>query len=232
MGFVMVLLILVLGTGLLIVNRDTGQTFGLENDDFARFLALLPFALLLMAGLFTNRSRLSTNLRFLAGWVLLALLLVTGYQYRQDLATIGNRVMAGLVPGRAIVTQASDGTSEVLLQRGLGGHFVANVTTNGATISMMVDTGASAVVLRAEDASKAGLHPDDLDYRMPVLTANGRAMAAPVRLKRVEIGPIVRENVDGLVAERGRLDQSLLGMSFLSTLDTVQIRSDELRLRD
>jgi aspartyl protease family protein len=35
-----------------------------------------------------------------------------------------------------------------------------------------------------------------------------------------------------MVAEQGKLDESLLGMTFLSTLDYMQMRTDELRLRD
>jgi aspartyl protease family protein len=65
-----------------------------------------------------------------------------------------------------------------------------------------------------------------------VMTANGRAMAAPVRLEEISIGPISRRNVRAMVAEDGRLAESLLGMSFLSTLSSLQMQTDELRLRD
>ncbi|MNL89545.1 hypothetical protein D3C87_2199310 [compost metagenome] len=64
------------------------------------------------------------------------------------------------------------------------------------------------------------------------MTANGRARAARVTLAEVAIGPIVRHNVPASVAEDGKLDQSLLGMSFLSTLGSLQIQTDELRMRD
>ena len=67
---------------------------------------------------------------------------------------------------------------------------------------------------------------------MTVMTANGRAQAAPVRLSEVSIGPIVRRDVRAMVAEEGRLDESLLGMTFLSTLSSMQMQSDELRLKD
>jgi aspartyl protease family protein len=67
---------------------------------------------------------------------------------------------------------------------------------------------------------------------MTVMTANGRARAAPITLDQVAIGPIVRHNVAATVAEDGRLDQSLLGMSFLETLGSLQMQTDELRMRD
>ena len=64
------------------------------------------------------------------------------------------------------------------------------------------------------------------------MTANGPALAAPVTLEEFAIGPIERRNIRATVAAEGKLDRSLLGMSFLSTLDTLQMRTDELRLRD
>src|SRR6185437_12336528 len=80
-----------------------------------------------------------------------------------------------------------------------------------APVSTIMDTGASTIVLRPADARKAGIDPDTLIYRVPVLTANGRAMAARVRLDTVAIGPLDRKDVDALVAQPGALTQSLLG---------------------
>ncbi|WP_027488548.1 retropepsin-like aspartic protease family protein [Allorhizobium undicola] len=232
MSFFVLLLVLLLTAGLLLANRDSGFLQNLSDDQLGGLLTLLPFALMLMAALFASRKSLARNLGFLSMWALIALGLLAGYQYRQELALIKDRLVSGLLPGHTVVTNASDGTTEVLLHRGLDNHFSAKVETNGASLSMMVDTGASSVVLTPEDAARAGIDPQSLRYITPVMTANGSAMAAQVRLKRVAIGPIVRENITALVTERGRLEQSLLGMSFLSTLDTIQIRADELRLRD
>jgi len=99
-------------------------------------------------------------------------------------------------------------------------------------VSMLVDTGASAVVLSFEDAERIGLEPQRLAYTVTVSTANGRATAAPVRLDEIAIGPVLRRNVRAMVTEEGRLDQSLLGMTFLSTLGSFQMQGEELRLRD
>ena len=64
---------------------------------------------------------------------------------------------------------------------------------NGKSISMIVDTGASTIVLTPEDAKAAGIDIDGLTYRVPVITANGRTVAARVRLKEVAIGPLDRK---------------------------------------
>ncbi len=119
-----------------------------------------------------------------------------------------------------------------MLHKMLNGHFQADVQVNGATLDMLVDTGASSVVLSFEDARRAGIDTGALTFSLPVMTANGQAMAAPVDLADIAIGPITRKGIRAVVTKEGQLDQSLLGMSFLSTLDFLQMQTDELRLRD
>ncbi len=66
---------------------------------------------------------------------------------------------------------------------------------------------------------------------MPINTANGTTFAAPVRLSKVSIGPLAIENVEALVAKPGTLDESLLGMSFLSRLRSYEVSGDYLTLK-
>lgn len=229
-GLGIVIGVLVAGLVVLLINRDSGQSFGIDNDSFARVVVLLPFVLLLSAGL--SRRNLGQNLRYAIWWLLIALVLVIGYVERDDALALKDKVLGALLPGHAIITTTSDGQQQVILQRSSGGHFSTTVSINGVDLPMMVDTGASAVVLRAEDVAKLGINPDELNYGVTVNTANGDALAAPVRLRQVAIGGIVRENVRALVTQPGRLQSGLLGMTFLSTLDSVQMRGDELRLTD
>jgi aspartyl protease family protein len=86
-------------------------------------------------------------------------------------------------------------------------------------------------VLRPEDAKKAGIDVSKLSFTVPVMTANGRTVAARVRLDSVAIGPLQREDVDALVAEPKALTESLLGMSFLGRLRSYEFSGDFLTLR-
>jgi aspartyl protease family protein len=107
------------------------------------------------------------------------------------------------------------------------------VTTeiNGSRVPMVLDTGASAVVLTQEAAKAAGLPLEVLSYTVPVETANGRTRAAAVTLDRLAIGGIVERAVPALVAQPGQLQTNLLGMSFLNRLESWEVRGDKLILR-
>ncbi|PDT13693.1 TIGR02281 family clan AA aspartic protease [Rhizobium sp. J15] len=228
------LLLVVIGIGLavLIVNNDSSRILGLQSEEFGRFIYLLPIALMLSAGIWASRRSVGETMRQLMIWLVIILALATVYLYRQEALGVGNRLLAGLVPGRAVVVTTSEGGQEVILHKLLNGHFEADVSVNGQTIEMLVDTGASMVALSHEDAQRIGIDLSRLTYSMTVMTANGRSRAAPITLDQVAVGPIVRNNVAASVAEDGRLDQSLLGMSFLETLGSLQMQTDELRMRD
>lgn len=119
----------------------------------------------------------------------------------------------------------------VEIARGSGGSFSVGAHVNGARVPMVLDTGASAVVLTQEAAKAAGLPLEVLNYSVNVDTANGRARAAPVTLDRLSIGDITERSVPALVAQGGQLRTSLLGMSFLNRLESWEVRGDKLMLR-
>ncbi|MBB5573612.1 MULTISPECIES: TIGR02281 family clan AA aspartic protease [Rhizobium] len=226
------LAIIGIGLALLVFNNSSGTTFGMNNDDFAGVVYLVPLALVMGAGIWASRHTASQSLRNLLIWLVIIMALATAYIYRRDAQQVGDRLMAGLVPGHAVVVTTSEGGQEVILHKLMNGHFEAQVMINGQPIDMLVDTGASAIALSQKDAERVGIIPENLTYSMTVITANGRARAAPVQLGSVAIGPIQRRDVQATVAEEGKLDQSLLGMSFLETLGSMQMQTDELRLRD
>ena len=96
---------------------------------------------------------------------------------------------------------------------------------------MVLDTGASSVVLTHDAAVAAGLPVEMIHYTVSVDTANGRAQAAPVTLDRIAVGSIVERQVPALIAPPGQLRTSLLGMSFLSRLQGWEVRGDKVTLR-
>jgi aspartyl protease family protein len=172
------------------------------------------------------RKRLSQAIEAALVWVGIALLLTAGYAYRFELRDVADRMMSELVPGHA----ASRGRI-VEIARGKGGNFSVVAQINNARIAMVLDTGATSVVLTQEAAKAAGLPLEVLAYTVNVDTANGRARAAPVTLDRLTIGGIVERAVPALIAQPGQLRSNLLGMSFLNRLESWEVRGDRLIMR-
>ena len=218
---------------MLLISNESGMIAGLDSGTFGYVALLVALAVFVGGGMLGRyRGRAGAMLRDAVTWLALGLGLVTLYAYKEELIPIAARVVGEILPGSAMtVEESSGGTTEVRIRKRLDGHFTATVKVNGKPVSMIVDTGASTIVLRPEDAAKAGIDTKALTYRVPVITANGRTVAARVRLDAVAIGPLDRQKVDALVAQPGALTQSLLGMSFLSRLRSYEFSGDFLTLR-
>jgi aspartyl protease family protein len=125
----------------------------------------------------------------------------------------------GVVAGEAAEEPGARLSSRsALLSRGRDGHFHADASINGRTLSVLVDTGATAVVLTYEDARTAGITVSPADFRYVSSTANGQARFARTVLADVRIGDVVVRNVEAAISQPGRLATTLLGMSFLGQL--------------
>lgn len=111
------------------------------------------------------------------------------------------------------------------------GNFVTNVEIDGQQIRMMVDTGASLVALSDKDARAVGITVNPADYRYRIKTANGIGVAAKVTLASVQIGTMEVDHVAAFVMPPGALWRSLLGMSALSRLGSVNMERGRLVLR-
>ena len=126
------------------------------------------------------------------------------------------RAAASLRPAPAIA-KASDG------------HYWATAQVEGHPLRVLVDTGATAVALTADDARSLGLAPERLAYTRRLSTASGAVRAAPVTLDAVEVGGARVEHVSALVVDDG-LSASLLGMSYLGRLSGFSADRDGLTL--
>ena len=122
------------------------------------------------------------------------------------------------------------GDRRALIRAHASGHFLARAEINSQPMTVMVDTGATVVVLTAEDARRAGVSPAASEFTVPVRTANGLAHTARVQLRHVRVGPVRVRNVEALVSRPGDLSTTLLGMAFLSRLRQVSIRDGEMLL--
>jgi aspartyl protease family protein len=211
----------------LIAQRGQGTVGPLSADEFGSFAYKIALLVFLTAAVLTMfRERFTQAITAALLWVVVGLLLVIGYSYRYELTEVANRVTAELVPGHVI----SHGRT-VEVARTSTGDFAIAAQVNGARVHMVLDTGASSVVLTQDDAKAAGLPLDLLNYTVSIDTANGRTHAAPVTLDHIAIGSLEEKSVAALVVQPGQLETSLLGMSFLNRLQSWQVNGDRLVLQ-
>lgn len=196
----------------------------------AAVVMIAVYVVVLVSG---ERARPLQAIRNFAVWGALALVLIGLYSYRDDISDIAHRVAGELAPPGYSLTVRSeqDGEHAVRVRRRLDGHFAVRGAINGQPMTLLVDTGASTVVLKPADAARAGIDTRNLGYTAAVQTANGTTYAAPVRLRSITIGPIELRDVEALVAKPGSLNENLLGMSFLRRLRSYEFSKDFLTLR-
>jgi aspartyl protease family protein len=121
-------------------------------------------------------------------------------------------------------------TRAVQIARGPGGEFALQAKINGVSAPMVIDTGATSVVLTYETAKAAGLPLELLEYDVDVETAGGHTRAARLTLDRLAIGKLVERSVPALVVPHGQMKTNLLGMSFLDRMESWEVRADRLML--
>lgn len=220
------------GLAWLLIGGERSVPFGMSGDQFASALYLGVLGLVIAAGTLGSGVGLRGAAKSAVIWGGIFLLMVGGYQYRYELQDIASRLTAGLVPGSPLSVTSADGRLLVALQRSSGGHFVARGSVNGAPVTLLVDTGATATVLTLNDAERAGIDTGALSFTVPITTANGPATAARTTANEIAVGDIARRNLTVLVASPGMLGQSLLGMNFISSLSGFDMRGDRLTLID
>jgi aspartyl protease family protein len=227
------ILALIVAAIALIASHDAGSIVGLSNDEFARLVALASIAIFIVGSVVSGyRGRLFQAVKHFTGWLAAFLVLLALYAYRGELAVVADRVIGELSPaGSQINVTSTAAANAVRIKRSWDGHFIATAMVDGNPVKMIVDTGASTVVLRVQDARKLGIDTKGLRYTVPVQTANGSSQAARVKLPGISIGNIRINNVEALIAKPGTLHQSLLGMTFLSRLRSYEFAGEYLELR-
>lgn len=124
-------------------------------------------------------------------------------------------------------TEAKPGATELI--RAADGHFYAGVTVGARPMTMLIDTGASVVALTGADARAAGLHWTPAELGVVAQGASGPIRGVARTLDRVALGGHEARGVRAVIIPDG-LPISLLGQSFLATVEPVRIEKDRMVL--
>jgi aspartyl protease family protein len=150
---------------------------------------------------------------------------VVAYGDPAQIARAKNTV-SGLLHSRTLSSARA-----VRISRGQAGEFALQAKINGVTAPMVIDTGATSVVLTYDTAKAIGLPLELLEYDVDVQTAGGHTKAARLTLDRLAVGKLVERSVPALVVPHGQMKTNLLGMSFLDRLESWEVHADSLVLR-
>ena len=165
---------------------------------------------------------------WLAGGCVVYFLLANHLLFRGSADTGAPVASARLVAAPHAAGQPAYVTNSLTLAARADGHVLATAEVNGVPVRFVVDTGATWVSLSDDDAARAGV-AGGLDYSTAMTTANGVVKGAPVTLRSVRIDQLEVDDVAAMVMP-GQQGISLLGQSFLSRLQSYEMRDGVLTL--
>lgn len=220
---------LVLAVIVLISRHDEGTVGPMDTNAFASLVYFSALLLLVGGGFYSVfYGRFQEKLKSVGIWLLIVALLAVGYNYRNEVVRVVDRLFTVVTPDQDITASIPN---SVRVDRSPSGDFHVRARVNGAQFPMLIDTGASSVVLTIEAARAAGIPVDLLKYDVTIETAKGRSFAAAVVLDQIRIDNIVERRVPALIVRQGDLRTSLLGMSFLQRLESFELRGKQMVLR-
>jgi aspartyl protease family protein len=109
------------------------------------------------------------------------------------------------------------------------GHFWALASINGVRRRMLIDSGATVTALSQATAREAKVGTGSGLVPVVLRTANGAAPAETGRVREIRVGNIVARNLS-IVTSPGLSDLDVLGMNFLSKLDSWRVEGRTLIL--
>ena len=191
----------------------------MDSADLPRLIYLVILGMALLGWLLAeSRKSLGKTVRGMLVWGLLFIGLMAGYGLWQD-------VRRDISPRQAVLGD----NAGITVSRREDGHFHLTLEVNSVPVEFLVDTGATDVVLTLDDARRVGLDPDQLAFLGRATTANGVVKTANTRVDSMDLGPFRFERV-GVAVNGGDMDKSLLGMSFLSRFERLEISRNTLVL--
>lgn len=191
----------------------------MTENDYGQLIYLVLLLAAVGSWVFVqNRQRLSQSIQQLAIWALIFLGVIAAYGLWGDIRqTVLPRQSVALEDQTVTVPRASDG------------HYYLTLEIDGTPVNFLVDTGASQVVLSAQDATRVGIDPVDLNYIGRAQTANGEVRTASVWIDEVSLGGITDQSLRVWVNE-AEMSKSLLGMGYLQRWSRIEIQNGSLIL--
>ncbi len=196
----------------------------MNADDTAHFVYAGVAALLVASSFFARRLPIGQSLKMILAWAAIFGIGIILFSFRHEAKTVWNRVKSEL---------SSDGIAQndstIRIRKSEDGHFWVNALLNGKSVRLLIDSGATTTGLTLETARSANIDTSGAAFPVFIDTANGTIKAQRARVASFKIGSIQRNDFGVIVAENFG-DTNVVGMNFLSTLESWRVEGDELIL--
>ena len=194
------------------------------SDNTAQAIYAVIVIVLVASSFFARRIPLRQTFKMLLAWLAIFGVAIILFSFRQEVKLVWNRVKSEISPG---TTSTSNGS--VRIHKSEDGHFWVDAKLNGKPIRLLVDSGATTTGLSLASARLANIDLSGSGFPIFIETANGTVKAERASVASFNIGPIERKDFSVTVSESFG-DTNVVGMNFLSTLETWRVEGDELLL--
>ena len=193
------------------------------NSDLApNALYLLLVLMLVASSLIGMRLSAGKVAKMLLAWVAIFGTGFALFAFRGEFGAIGARLKSEVSDPSLTVSGG-----EVRIPMREDGHFWVEAQINGRDVRFLVDSGATTTTISRTVADAAGVQTG---MRADIVsTANGTIAMPRARASLVELGPIKR--MDMAVNVHPSEDLNVLGMNFLSSLQSWGVQGNTLILR-
>jgi len=197
----------------------------MSNTDTARVISLLLWIMLVVSALAARRMPWRQNLRMALAWLAIFATLFVIAAFGSEFGLLWQRMRLAWDPQSGVVQAGA-----IRVPMGDDGHFHVRVSLNGDTASFLVDSGATMTAISQTAAERANIPIDQSGFGVAIDTANGTIIARRIIVRRLEVGPITRDDFHAITApEFG--DTNVLGMNFLSSLSFWGVEGKTLVLK-
>lgn len=208
--------------GLMIYLNRTFDVFSLK-EDMGQIIYEILFILIISSA--TASGKIRQNLKYLAIWAGIFIIMMTVYSYRHELSGFKEKILAEFIPSKGF-QKTPDSISFPVSS---DGHFYIRAKVNGIPLMFLADTGASHIVLSPGDSEKLGIKTDELHFDRFYETANGTVRGSSIRIADFRVGEIHMKEIGASVNE-AEMRNSLLGMTFFRRLKSYEVKNDVLTL--
>lgn len=174
---------------------------------------------------YLRHSGVRKNIKYALIWMGIFLVAAVAHSYRFELASVKDKVLANLLPGRSF----EKAPGKMSFHISSNGHFYISAMVNNVPVRFLADTGASDIVFSPKDGRRLGFRPEELNFNRIYQTANGQGRGASIRLDRLQVGALRLRNIRASV-NQASMRNSLLGMRFFNRLKGYDVKNGILTL--